>query len=126
MADICTSYGYKEAWRHWIAGERLEDACLYGVQVLWLDRVGKILSAIAGLVIAVDIIGEERLKTYTEYLYFRHRTYVPPKLPRAVPVKLPQWESKRGRFMTRSWPPRVLAMIRNRRADDKVCAVRAA
>jgi hypothetical protein len=35
-----------------------------GVRILWWARAGKLISAIAGLVIIIDIVGEERLRRY--------------------------------------------------------------
>lgn len=58
------SYGYFEAWLHWLDGQSLQSACLGDWSILWLARSGKIASAIAGTVIVIDILGEERMRAF--------------------------------------------------------------
>ncbi|SJZ94475.1 hypothetical protein SAMN02745673_01973 [Marinactinospora thermotolerans DSM 45154] len=50
-----------EAWELWWSGRQLTDHSLHGVSVIWLGRIGKLLSFVAGCTIILDLIGPERL-----------------------------------------------------------------
>lgn len=53
---------YFEAWTHWFAvDESLRTATLWGVQIVWWARFGKVLAFFAGMVLLIDIIGPERI-----------------------------------------------------------------
>jgi hypothetical protein len=58
--------GLDEAWSRWLeADATLRDASLWGVQIVWWGRFGKVAAFLAGLVIILDIVGTERLTRLT-------------------------------------------------------------
>ncbi|WP_436762859.1 hypothetical protein [Streptosporangium sp. V21-05] len=58
-----TSINYFEAWGMWWEGKSTLGHDLFGVMsMVWVGRVGKILSFAGGLTLLLDIIGAERLQ----------------------------------------------------------------
>lgn len=57
---IAVTYG--EAWALWLDGINLSEQYLWGVQILWWGRFGKILGLLSALAIVAEIIGAERLR----------------------------------------------------------------
>ncbi|GAA0978493.1 hypothetical protein [Nocardiopsis tropica] len=53
-----------DAWNLWWSGQQLTGHTLYGVPVLWLGRLGKLLAFLAGTTILLDVIGPARLMTW--------------------------------------------------------------
>jgi hypothetical protein len=53
---------YFEAWSLWFSGQLTDNHTLWGLQILWWGRFGKLLAFISALVIVVDIIGAEKLR----------------------------------------------------------------
>jgi hypothetical protein len=53
-----------DAWALWWPGRQLTDHILYGVPVLWLGRLGKLLAFLAGTTNLLDVIGPARLMTW--------------------------------------------------------------
>ncbi|MFE2754012.1 hypothetical protein ACFXGA_18640 [Actinosynnema sp. NPDC059335] len=52
---------YFDAWARWAAGDvTLREDRLWGLQVLWWARIGKIFGLVAGLSLIIDIIGPEK------------------------------------------------------------------
>ncbi|MDF5752937.1 hypothetical protein [Spongiactinospora sp. TRM90649] len=57
------SIGYFEAWGIWWEGKSTLGHDLFGVMsMVWVGRIGKVLSFVGGLTILLDIVGAERLK----------------------------------------------------------------
>ncbi|MBN6034432.1 hypothetical protein [Amycolatopsis sp. 195334CR] len=62
-----TAVDLVEAWRQWNAeNPALKDMRLWGTQILWWGRIGKIAMFVSGLVLVLDIIGPERMRRVTE------------------------------------------------------------
>lgn len=58
-----TSLNYFEAWGMWWEGKSTLGHDLFGVvSMVWVGRIGKILSFAGGLTLLLDIIGAERLR----------------------------------------------------------------
>lgn len=55
---------YFEAWTKWLDGERLDGLKMYGLQILWWGRIGKIVGLISALAIVAEILGAERLRSF--------------------------------------------------------------
>jgi hypothetical protein len=51
------------AWRVWSAGLSAGAEPLWGHTVLWWARMGKLLQFVAGLVVVLDIVGPNRLRS---------------------------------------------------------------
>ena len=68
-AAACEITTLLEAWLKWWAGSKLDDNCLWGLKVLWWARVGKITTTFSGLVILVDIFGEELINKFGSDTY---------------------------------------------------------
>ncbi|GAA1265771.1 hypothetical protein GCM10009677_17360 [Sphaerisporangium rubeum] len=61
MADI----SYFEAWEIWLSGRSTLGHDLFGViSMVWVGRIGKIVSFLGGLTILIDIVGVENLGKY--------------------------------------------------------------
>jgi hypothetical protein len=56
--------GLVEAWAQWLSGKHTDDLLLWGMQVLWWGRIGKIVQTIAALTVLAEIIGPERLRSF--------------------------------------------------------------
>ena len=54
------------AWSLFFQGYDMRESCLWGIEVLWWGRIGKLLSFFSGLVIVLDIIGPDALNRATE------------------------------------------------------------
>ncbi len=50
-----------DAWREWAAGRSTLDLEVWGLEVVWWGRLGKILQFVGALTVVLDIIGPERL-----------------------------------------------------------------
>ncbi|QFU86397.1 hypothetical protein [Amycolatopsis sp. YIM 10] len=62
-----TAVDLVEAWRQWGAeNPALKDMRLWGTQILWWGRIGKIAMFASGLVLLVDIVGPERMRRVAE------------------------------------------------------------
>jgi hypothetical protein len=53
-----------EAWTYWAAGVPIGQYILWGQEILWWGRAGKIAEFLAGLTVLLDIIGPERLRAF--------------------------------------------------------------
>jgi hypothetical protein len=63
--------GLDDAWRHWLSGDSLEQARLWGINILWWGRIGRLLEFAAALTIIAEIIGPERLRAFGRSLRTR-------------------------------------------------------
>lgn len=57
-----------EIWREWANGTSVLHMELWGVDVLWWGRIGKVLQFVGALTVILDIIGPERLLGFGESL----------------------------------------------------------
>ncbi|MFC7616749.1 hypothetical protein ACFQV2_28130 [Actinokineospora soli] len=58
--------GLLDAWAQWWAGKDTKDLTLAGVRLLWWGRGGKLLQFAGGLTVAIDLIGEARLRLWLD------------------------------------------------------------
>jgi hypothetical protein len=56
--------GIVEAWSQWAAGTLSHDSHLWGLNILWWGRIGKVLELLSGAIIVADIMGPDRLRQY--------------------------------------------------------------
>jgi hypothetical protein len=64
FADV----GYFEAWSRWMDHETLAGETLWGVEIFWWGRIGKILQLVGGLTVVAEWIGNERMEQASELL----------------------------------------------------------
>jgi hypothetical protein len=57
-----------EALGIWISGRQLDDHTIHGFSIVWIGRMGKLLSFVSGFVIVLDIIGPDRIRAWFERL----------------------------------------------------------
>ncbi len=58
-----------DAWTLW-SSEKLDDAhLLWGLEIFWWGRIGKLLQTFAVLTIVVEIVGEHRLRAFGRGLH---------------------------------------------------------
>ena len=53
---------YLEAWSYWASGEKIDDQLLWGMEILWWGRIGKVVGLISALAVVAEIIGPKRLR----------------------------------------------------------------
>ena len=53
-----------EAWKLWLSGHQVHDSLLWGVNILWWGRIGKLIQLLAALTIIAEIIGPQRLRSF--------------------------------------------------------------
>jgi hypothetical protein len=68
FADV----GYFEAWSQWLDHENLAAETLWGVEIFWWGRIGKILQLVGGLTVVAEWIGKERMKQASDLLRKGH------------------------------------------------------
>lgn len=57
------SVGYLEAWGLWWQGVDLRPMSLYGFPMIWVGRIAKIVTFVAGLTVLLDLVGPARVTT---------------------------------------------------------------
>lgn len=57
------------AWAEWFSGHTTQQCTLWGLQMLWWGRIGKILEFLAAVTILADIIGASRLRMFGRSLH---------------------------------------------------------
>jgi hypothetical protein len=60
-----------EAWHQWAHGQLAPTTILWGHQLFWWARAGKVAQAMGGLTIVAEIIGPERLRKFGNSLHGR-------------------------------------------------------
>jgi hypothetical protein len=58
-----------EAWLLWFAGRLGDTYILWGIQLLWWGRIGKLLQLLAILTAVIEVVGAERLKEFGNRLH---------------------------------------------------------
>lgn len=53
---------YLDAWHRWLNGENVSGFYLWGLQILWWGRIGKLISFFSALAVVTEIVGPERLR----------------------------------------------------------------
>lgn len=58
--------GLLRAWELWLRGRDLkgDGDAMWGLGMIWWSRIGVIAGFLGGLVIVLDIVGEDRLRSY--------------------------------------------------------------
>jgi hypothetical protein len=56
------------AWHLWWSGKSLTGTTLWGLNIIWWGRIGKLLEFLAAYGVIVEIAGPERLRKYGESL----------------------------------------------------------
>ena len=51
----------RQAWLAWLDGTNINDMRLWGLEILWWGRFGKIAELVAALAIIAEIVGPDRL-----------------------------------------------------------------
>ncbi|WP_096595782.1 hypothetical protein [Calothrix sp. NIES-2098] len=59
---------YLEAWQLWFSGQQTSSYLLWGMQILWWGRIGKVIQLISALTILAEIIGAERIRKFGKSL----------------------------------------------------------
>lgn len=71
--NLVEQLSYVEAWSRWYSGAVVTEDYLWGIQILWWGRCGKIVALISGLLIIVEIIGPARLQDFSINLRNRYK-----------------------------------------------------
>ena len=58
-----------QAWTGWFNGQLGPDHLLWGVEILWWGRVGKVAQFVGALTVIVEIVGADRLRTFGNSLH---------------------------------------------------------
>lgn len=53
-----------EAWKIWLSGDLPADTVLWGIRLLWWERIGKLMQVIGATTIIADIIGPEDIRQF--------------------------------------------------------------
>ena len=51
-----------EAWRIWFSGDLADDILLWGISILWWERIGKLMQVVGAVTILAEIIGPQRIR----------------------------------------------------------------
>jgi hypothetical protein len=52
------------AWREWLAGHDITHLRVFGIEVRWWGRLGKMLEFLGGLTVVIDLLGRERMEGF--------------------------------------------------------------
>jgi hypothetical protein len=66
-----TNLTYIDAWSRWLNGESVSNFFLWNIQILWLGRIGKLVSFLSAFAIIVEIVGPTRLREFGASLHDR-------------------------------------------------------
>ena len=66
-----TDVTYFDAWQRWLSGENVSSYYLWTFQIIWLGRIGKLVSFISALAVVAELIGAARLRRFGESLHGR-------------------------------------------------------
>lgn len=53
-----------EAWKIWLAGDLPTNTVLWGISMLWWERIGKLMQVLGAATIIADIIGPEKIRRF--------------------------------------------------------------
>ncbi|MGB3491584.1 MAG: hypothetical protein WBA57_02565 [Elainellaceae cyanobacterium] len=53
-----------EAWKIWFSGDLPANTILWGISVLWWERIGKLMQVLGAATIIADIIGPEKIRSF--------------------------------------------------------------
>lgn len=62
-ADV-SDVGLIEAWKIWLAGDLPANTVLWGISILWWERIGKLMQVLGAATIIADIIGPEKIRRF--------------------------------------------------------------
>ncbi|PSN17972.1 hypothetical protein C7271_14950 [filamentous cyanobacterium CCP5] len=60
-----------EAWSIWLSGDLPDSTLLWGISILWWERIGKIMQVLGATTIIADIIGPEEIRKFGSSLQGR-------------------------------------------------------
>ncbi len=60
-----------EAWKIWLAGDLPANTVLWGIRMLWWERIGKLMQVFGAATIIADIIGPEDIRRFGSSLQNR-------------------------------------------------------
>lgn len=89
--------GLFEAWKLWISGN-IQNSMLWGMEILWWGRMGKLFQFAAALAIIAEIIGPDRLRIFGNSL---HETFTCKKAV-ALLTDSKQWIKTMWRYKSSS------------------------
>lgn len=61
--------GYIEAWQLWFSGQSANSFLLWGMQILWWGRLGKVVQLVSALTIVAEIVGPQRIVKFGKSLH---------------------------------------------------------
>lgn len=53
-----------EAWSIWLSGDLPDSALLWGISILWWERIGKLMQITGAATIIADIVGPEKIRKF--------------------------------------------------------------
>lgn len=53
-----------EAWKIWLSGDLPANTVLWGIRLLWWERIGKLMQVVGATTIIADIIGPEEIRRF--------------------------------------------------------------
>ena len=56
--------GLLEAWKLWFSGDLPANTILWGINILWWERIGKLMQLLGAATIIADIIGPEKIRRF--------------------------------------------------------------
>lgn len=56
--------GLIEAWKLWFSGDLPTNTILWGINILWWERIGKLMQLLGAATIIADIIGPEKIRRF--------------------------------------------------------------
>ena len=90
---------YLEAWQLWFSGQQTNGFLLWGLQILWWGRIGKVIQLVSALAILVEIIGVERVRTFGQSI---HRDFTIWQMWRNIKATLQQFSRERSALSRKS------------------------
>lgn len=71
-AVVFADIGYFEAWERWLDHQSLSGETLWGVEIFWWGRIGKVLQLVGGLTVVAEWVGDMRMKEASDLLRRGH------------------------------------------------------
>jgi hypothetical protein len=65
MQDI----SFTEAYNIWVSGNSLGEYAIWGISIIWLGRIGKIISFFSAMTIIADILGPVEIRKFGSSLH---------------------------------------------------------
>ena len=62
--DDVSNVSLIEAWKIWFSGDLPADTILWGISILWWERIGKLMQVLGATTIIADIVGPEKIRQF--------------------------------------------------------------